>query len=410
MINLQEILTKQLLSFTEKDWPNKLYIAQTPLPPDLNNTYSIPEVFRIYICTSGNERMKIPTPNGYKTVPLTAGEALLAFPGCTITLQSNGRESFQTLGLFFNENSIEIVKNDNTSWPYHHTRFNYPCSGKLVKEKDLIDHCLKLLTESGETEADILKTKVNSVRLIFSLLTRMFNQPYYNSFSSTQKKDIALQNMLFYIKSQANKPLKRSDIAKEFNLSTNSITNFFHNNFNTTFKSYLTNLKMQHACRMLLSTDLKIKDISKLVGYSFPESFIQKFTLFFKISPKQLKSFIQTAIPEHNNNSFTLPLLTKQELEKANISYLKNTKRRAIKTHIFNLSEKMVQIFILRKGYIHFNSGKILAKDMLSIDCNAQDIIIVKELDGDIIGFYKNSDHSSIALFSIPKDKTNEST
>ena len=69
-------------------------------------------------------------------------------------------------------------------------------------------------------------------------------------------------------------PYSHGHICKEFKKHTKqTVVNFF------------TLQKINHASYLLMNTNLKILDISVLVGYSSPKNFIKQFTSVFNLSP-----------------------------------------------------------------------------------------------------------------------------
>ncbi len=79
------------------------------------------------------------------------------------------------------------------------------------------------------------------------------------------------------IEDRYNQELTLSDIASELYLSVPYLSRFFENHFGTTFLSYLTDVRLNHAVFLLETTDLTIEDVSGKSGFPNSHSFVQSF-------------------------------------------------------------------------------------------------------------------------------------
>ncbi|MEL6845426.1 MAG: helix-turn-helix transcriptional regulator, partial [Bacteroidota bacterium] len=61
----------------------------------------------------------------------------------------------------------------------------------------------------------------------------------------------------------------------------------FKNVYGNTVYQHLTNYKMEHARRLLDKQDLRVNEVSDLVGYSNPSHFIVAFKRRFGVTPKK---------------------------------------------------------------------------------------------------------------------------
>ncbi|MFV8761826.1 helix-turn-helix transcriptional regulator [Yersinia enterocolitica] len=99
-----------------------------------------------------------------------------------------------------------------------------------------------------------------------------------NSFSTRTRK-IILSNI--------SNNWKISDLSDMINMSESTIKKKLYSE-NYTFKSLLLETRMNHAAKMILTTDKHINVIASSVGYSSPSYFIKAFREHFNITPKQL--------------------------------------------------------------------------------------------------------------------------
>ncbi|MDR3192129.1 MAG: AraC family transcriptional regulator [Treponema sp.] len=83
--------------------------------------------------------------------------------------------------------------------------------------------------------------------------------------------------------------------AEKFNLSVSYLSNFFKEELGTGFNKYVSNLRLSEAKRLLISTNLPVKDIVKRIGYSDIPSFIKKFRQAEGMSPGKFRETKQDA-------------------------------------------------------------------------------------------------------------------
>lgn len=94
-----------------------------------------------------------------------------------------------------------------------------------------------------------------------------------------------------YIQVNSGNPdLNLSDISLHFGLSNDYISAMVKNITGLAFKEYLTDLRMRHACAMLIDRrDMTVTEISEAVGYRKPSNFIKKFKEVYGVTPSQYR-------------------------------------------------------------------------------------------------------------------------
>ena len=92
------------------------------------------------------------------------------------------------------------------------------------------------------------------------------------------------------MKENLNKKIRLTDIAGEVKLSTSYFSNLFEEKTGSSPLRYLTYLRIQEACHYLDFTDMKISQISPLVGYEDSLYFSRLFTKTMGIPPSEYKA------------------------------------------------------------------------------------------------------------------------
>ena len=82
-----------------------------------------------------------------------------------------------------------------------------------------------------------------------------------------------------------NPQLSLEYIADELGISQKTLSRVFKNETGIKFIDYLTNLKLNYCRNLLISTNLKVEEISELMGYSTSQYFISRFKIMFGYTP-----------------------------------------------------------------------------------------------------------------------------
>lgn len=102
------------------------------------------------------------------------------------------------------------------------------------------------------------------------------------------RKDM-VEEVIHYMQENINKKLSLADIAKEARLSVSYFSNLFLEKTGYSPLRYLTQLRIQKACHYLDFSDMKINQISPLVGFEDSLYFSRLFTRTMKMSPSEYR-------------------------------------------------------------------------------------------------------------------------
>lgn len=85
-------------------------------------------------------------------------------------------------------------------------------------------------------------------------------------------------------------PLSTAALAAKVSLSVSQFNRQFRKKFHTTPRAYLTNVRMNAACHLLVSTDLPISDISLQTGFYDQSHFSNQFVRHRGLPPSQYRT------------------------------------------------------------------------------------------------------------------------
>ena len=94
---------------------------------------------------------------------------------------------------------------------------------------------------------------------------------------------------LRYMQEHLSEEISLSVLADEFHLNPQYISQLFKNEIGVGFLAYLTNIRMEKAKKLLLSTALSVTEISSRVGYGDYRVFTKVFKKTEGITPSQFR-------------------------------------------------------------------------------------------------------------------------
>ncbi len=105
----------------------------------------------------------------------------------------------------------------------------------------------------------------------------------------TNTADSVIVKVIAYVKTNYASDLKLETLGDLFNCNSAYLGKKFRKYTGVQFNTYLDNLRIEEAKNKLLNTDLKIYQISKLVGYANTDYFFMKFKKATGMTPKEFK-------------------------------------------------------------------------------------------------------------------------
>lgn len=125
------------------------------------------------------------------------------------------------------------------------------------------------------------------------LLEAFLERCYYaaNYIDNLKKKDP--QNVIYEIKNYINQhyhqDIKLKKVASLFYMNPVYLGQLFKKATGMQFNDYLNYVRIEEAKKLLRQTNMKVVEISKVVGYKDPKYFVQKFKATTNISPSSFK-------------------------------------------------------------------------------------------------------------------------
>ena len=98
-----------------------------------------------------------------------------------------------------------------------------------------------------------------------------------------------VDNVMIYLRENYDKPIDFSAIATMQAISPSYLTRLFHDRVGTSPSKYLTDYRMNMARKLLMDSQLSVREIAERVGYPDPFHFSKSFKNLFGVSPAQYR-------------------------------------------------------------------------------------------------------------------------
>lgn len=149
---------------------------------------------------------------------------------------------------------------------------------------------IESMTDKQPVILDTIYKKENAYDLkayttsIFLKMAECFSEKY------NQKNTRIVNKIKEIIEQRYNENISVAKISEEIYLTPNYISMIFRQESGETITEYLVNVRMEHAKRLLTTTDLKILEIAEKVGYEDPHYFSKAFKKHTGVHPKTYRT------------------------------------------------------------------------------------------------------------------------
>lgn len=129
---------------------------------------------------------------------------------------------------------------------------------------------------------------------IDNLKVSLFQQRIKESDTDNEPEERVIVGITKYLQEHLAEDISLSALADEFHMNPKYISQLFKNEIGVGFLAYLTNIRMEKAKKLLLTTALPITEIAELSGFSDYRVFTKSFKKSENVTPTQFRrQFLQ---------------------------------------------------------------------------------------------------------------------
>lgn len=159
---------------------------------------------------------------------------------------------------------------------------------ELVKLK-LLDEAFEKIEENTEVEI----RKKGLYRSVCNCVTEYFEQISQEILQNSNQQYREVMKIKQYLEEHYKENLSLESMAEMFNMNPYYFSSYFKKNIGENFKTYLTEIRMEHAKMLLTATDMKAYQIALEVGYKNVRQFNENFKQKYGVSPGEFRKLYE---------------------------------------------------------------------------------------------------------------------
>lgn len=227
---------------------------QTAIPQNANFS----RTDRLAVPLSGCHRMTIPTARGIKLIEPVRGTA-----------------TFMPIGCWNRPDWIDPVDVVTFGFEPDGFHFNYvECPGYGLNEKFVTRRRVKWPGTDGQTVLEMMRKvfdknchDVRVPHLTAAFAGYCLNALEKGDFVHLGKAHATYSAICAYLEEHCSSDLTRKQVAREFNISSNYLSNLFQSQSGISFNNHLNNLRIQRACHLLTHFNQTLDEVAFNCGY-----------------------------------------------------------------------------------------------------------------------------------------------
>ena len=172
-----------------------------------------------------------------------------------------------------------------------HSHFDNIETSKIIQKIKELEQELK---SDIPFQTIVIKNIINDI--IISMLRK-------SSPKELRSAPLPVQLVTSYLNEHFSEPLSLEILANECSFTPNYLGSLFKKQMGCTINEYLNLIRLKHACGLLRSTNLTIKEIASATGYNSLEYFMYVFKQKMMSTPKEYRKLQKSAAALTNKNS-----------------------------------------------------------------------------------------------------------
>ena len=127
--------------------------------------------------------------------------------------------------------------------------------------------------------------------LVFLSTSKELSPILSKTFTATSDNDTdRIDKVIQFILNNYKNDIYIEQIASKLNMSIASFSRYFKHHTHKTFSSYVTEIRISHACRLMMDSHYNISEICYISGFENQSNFYRHFKKFTGVIPKEYKA------------------------------------------------------------------------------------------------------------------------
>ncbi len=136
----------------------------------------------------------------------------------------------------------------------------------------------------------------NSIILLLNELIIFLSREYHKTTTDGSSVLNRLSSIIAFMEKNYTQHVKLEELAGKSHLSSRQFSRIFKDTFQQSPMDYLARLRIKHACKLLIESDMSISDIAYRSGFSDPNYFCRTFKKRVNISPLNYRSLKKASL------------------------------------------------------------------------------------------------------------------
>lgn len=216
------------------------------------------------------------------------GNIILTPPGADCRFSGDNRPSF-ALRCYFDEAIFQRVARMPDIWPDDLLMKTFDIAGGAGAR---IDYLLRQMIREIEAPGFAAETLIEGLGITaLAHLSRHLNGENCNDSAPVRGRlsRVQLQRIESFVEGTRGRSPTITELAAECGIGPRRFTSLFRAATGQTVKDWITERRMNLACRMLAETDVPLKAIAFDLGFASPSAFSTAFRLHSGISPREYR-------------------------------------------------------------------------------------------------------------------------
>ncbi len=380
---------EKLSLIVDKNWPTDVELVTAVREPTHVNIHDVPDFFRLVFSIYGGQPVECPLDNGSFTVDFSVGKALIISPKSWV-FADHLNKKFHNIVIRLRGKFIDVMENNNVSWPNNQSLFSLPIKAQSPEIKELKE----LFTKAVKVQPENRLIARRYCALIVAIVKSMIEK------ESQKKTVLSLQDAVDFVTHNFNRKITINSLSERFSVSSARINPFFKEKVGMNFRDYLLNCRMKMALSLIYRSSLQQREVARICGYSNYQSFIHAFTRVYGSPPQKMHDYMHstgTKALDSSDMPYVAEILPIAHLETTQIEFAESQESYL---HLFNLGDQLIKVDRITKEFESYHLGTVRPNDFQQFRIALGTVVVIKSITEKYLGCLEIKHARSMAFYN----------